>query len=157
MLRSRYFPFVLMLMLPSLVLGAQRKSSSSKGSSASGKADSKATAATSKKAATARKTAAKKPAKRVVRRPARVPILQAKPTRARYQEIQQALADAGYYSEAVDGIWGDSSAEALKHFQKDQGLEPTGKLDALSLIRLGLGPHYDAPENASNASKPAPG
>jgi hypothetical protein len=29
---------------------------------------------------------------------------------------------------------------ALKRFQEEQKLEATGKLDSLSLIRLGLGP-----------------
>lgn len=33
---------------------------------------------------------------------------------------------------------------ALKRYQTDQKLQATGKLDALSLIRLGLGPQRDA-------------
>lgn len=156
-MRSCCSSFVMILMLSPLVLGAQRKSSSSKAASASGKAQSSATGTAPKKSPATRKRTAKAPAKRSVRGRARVPIRQAHPTRARYREIQQALADAGYYSENIDGIWGDQSAAALKHFQDDQGLEPTGKLDALSLIRLGLGPHYESPENDSNGSSPSPG
>ena len=62
------------------------------------------------------------------------------PTPERYMEIQQALADKGYYSGAVNGIWGADSVDALKRFQQDQNLAPDGKLGALSIIALGLGP-----------------
>jgi peptidoglycan hydrolase-like protein with peptidoglycan-binding domain len=67
--------------------------------------------------------------------PARVPIGQSRPTRDRYQEIQQALADAGFFPHAIDGIWGKQSEAALKKYQQDQGLNPTGRLDSLTLIR----------------------
>ena len=52
------------------------------------------------------------------------------------------LSKAGYFDGPVNGKWGQSCIEALTQFQKDNGLEPTGKLDALSLIKLGLGPKY---------------
>jgi len=55
-------------------------------------------------------------------------------------EIQQALAERGYYDGPVDGAWNASSIEALRKFQADQNLDPDGKLGALSLIALGLGP-----------------
>jgi peptidoglycan hydrolase-like protein with peptidoglycan-binding domain len=58
-------------------------------------------------------------------------------------EIQQALADKGYYDGSVDGVWGPNSVEALKRFQKDQNLTQSGKLNSLSLIALGLGPKRD--------------
>ena len=56
------------------------------------------------------------------------------------QEIQQALADKGYFQGPVDGAWNTGSVEALKRFQKDQNLDPDGKIGSLSLIALGLGP-----------------
>lgn len=62
------------------------------------------------------------------------------PTPARYQEIQQALAERGYYHGEPNGVWGPESADALKRFQQDQKLSGDGKLDSLSLIGLGLGP-----------------
>jgi len=65
---------------------------------------------------------------------------QSAPSQERYREIQQALAERGYYNGAVDGVWNNSSVEALRRFQVDQNLEPDGKLGALSLIALGLGP-----------------
>jgi peptidoglycan hydrolase-like protein with peptidoglycan-binding domain len=66
------------------------------------------------------------------------------PSPERYKEIQQALASKGYLdSAAPTGVWDTSSVEALKKFQQDQSLQPSGKLDSLSLIALGLGPRHD--------------
>jgi murein L,D-transpeptidase YcbB/YkuD len=62
------------------------------------------------------------------------------PTPDRYKEIQQALADKGYFKGSVDGNWGSDSIDALKKFQSDQSLDPDGKIGSLSLIALGLGP-----------------
>jgi peptidoglycan hydrolase-like protein with peptidoglycan-binding domain len=55
-------------------------------------------------------------------------------------EIQEALASKGYYAGPVDGNWNADCVDALKRFQADQHLAPDGKLGALSLIALGLGP-----------------
>jgi len=65
------------------------------------------------------------------------------PTRERYQEVQQVLVDKGYLQGPANGVWGPESVEALKKFQADQNLEPSGKLDSLSLITLGLGPRRE--------------
>ena len=75
---------------------------------------------------------------------------QARPTPERYAEIQSALAKAGYYEGSANGVWGENSVEALRRFQEDNGQEPTGKVDSLSLIKLGLGPNYER-ESASAA------
>ena len=66
------------------------------------------------------------------------------PTPERYKEIQQALASKGYPI-ASTGVWDTSSVEALKKFQEDQNLQPSGKIDSISLIALGLGPRRDQP------------
>jgi peptidoglycan hydrolase-like protein with peptidoglycan-binding domain len=71
---------------------------------------------------------------------ARRPPTQQQPSTDRYKEIQQALADKGYFQGPVDGVWNAGSVEALKRFQKDQNLDPDGKIGSLSLIALGLGP-----------------
>ena len=66
------------------------------------------------------------------------------PTPERYRDIQQALATKGYLQTgSPSGVWDNSSVEALKKFQQDQNLEPSGKIDSLSLIALGLGPRRD--------------
>jgi peptidoglycan hydrolase-like protein with peptidoglycan-binding domain len=77
---------------------------------------------------------------------------QQQPTTDRYRQIQQALADRGYFQGPTDGMWGAESVEALKRFQTDQNLDADGKIGALSLIALGLGPRR---ENAS-AKSPSP-
>jgi N-acetylmuramoyl-L-alanine amidase len=66
-------------------------------------------------------------------------------------EIQQALASRGFYSGPADGVWNADCVQALKRFQEAQNLSPDGKLGALSLIALGLGPN-----RASNVLVPVP-
>jgi hypothetical protein len=71
------------------------------------------------------------------------------PTQERYKEIETALASKGYLTKEPDGAWGATSIAALKKFQEDQKLEPTGKLTSLSLIALGLGPKYETTASAT--------
>lgn len=68
------------------------------------------------------------------------PVRQTQPAKERLIEIQQALHDRGYLNQAPDGVWGPASEDALRRFQEDQNIKPTGKLNSLSLIALGLGP-----------------
>lgn len=82
------------------------------------------------------------------------PRLQQAPTPERYQEIQQALIQRGYLSGPATGKWGPECAEALKRFQQDHNLEATGKLNALTLIALGLGPNRSL---LANPADPADG
>jgi hypothetical protein len=107
--------------------------------------------------------APKPPAKKAAAKPAakapakRVPIGQKVPTRDRYIEIQEALKDAGYFSGAANGTWGPASIEALQKFQTDEGLQPTGKIDSLTLIRLNLGPQYEESVEGSKGGTRPPG
>jgi peptidoglycan hydrolase-like protein with peptidoglycan-binding domain len=64
---------------------------------------------------------------------------QAAPTPERINEIQEALASKGVLTSTPTGKWDDSTVDAMKKFQSSHGLEPTGKLDALTLQKLGLG------------------
>lgn len=61
------------------------------------------------------------------------------PTPDRISEIQQALAKDGSFAGAPNGKWDGATIEATKKFQEAHGLNPTGKLDAKTLQRLGLG------------------
>lgn len=61
------------------------------------------------------------------------------PTSDRITEIQQALAKDGSYSAAPTGKWDDNTVEAMRKFQTTHALNPSGKLDARTLERLGLG------------------
>ena len=89
-------------------------------------------------ARTTSKTASGKSKKQTVA--VRRPVTQQQPTTDRYKEIQQALAEKGYFSGPLDGNWGPDSTEALKRFQREQNLDADGKIGALSLMALGLGP-----------------
>jgi hypothetical protein len=101
--------------------------------------------ATKKGGTAARKTAGKKrptaSATPAVRRTWRNRQLQ--PSEQRYKEIQTALASKGYLHGQPTGTWNQESIDAMRHFQEDQKLEPTGKIDSLSLIALGLGPKHE--------------
>src|SRR6187551_2338269 len=59
---------------------------------------------------------------------------QSGPTPDRYMQIQQALADKGFFTGSVNGVWGPDSVVALKQFQESQNLTVDGKLGSLSLI-----------------------
>ena len=61
------------------------------------------------------------------------------PMPERISEIQEALARKGAFSGAPAGKWDDSTVAAMEKFQSSNGLNPTGKLDALTLEKLGLG------------------
>jgi len=71
------------------------------------------------------------------------PIVPPHPDTERLREIQQAMADKGYFKGEVNGVWNADSVEALKKFQGDRNLTPDGKINSLSLIGLGLGPKHD--------------
>ncbi len=101
-----------------------------------------------KKTTTAKKAAPRRKGAKSTVRPA---SRQLTPTPERYKEIQQALADKGYLKSAPNGIWDADSTEALRQFQTDQKLTPSGKITASSLIGLGLGP-----KTAGPATGPAP-
>ncbi|MDP8991034.1 MAG: peptidoglycan-binding protein [Acidobacteriota bacterium] len=87
---------------------------------------------------------------------ARRPPVQMQPSTDRYKEIQQALAGKGYFRGMPDGTWGSESVDALKRFQKDQNLDPDGKIGSLSLMALGLGPKRGlaSAQSAPSGSEP---
>ena len=64
---------------------------------------------------------------------------QAAPTAARISQIQAALAAQGAYKGQPNGKWDGATIQAMKDFQSGHGLTVTGKLDALTLQKLGLG------------------
>ncbi|MGB0035000.1 MAG: peptidoglycan-binding domain-containing protein [Candidatus Acidiferrales bacterium] len=83
------------------------------------------------------------------RRTKREPTQKA-PTPERISEIQTSLSRGGYYQGDPNGKWDANTIAAMQKFQSANGLEPTGKLDALSLQKLGLG------SNVAGVSAPKP-
>ena len=61
------------------------------------------------------------------------------PTPARITEIQTALERRGYYQGDLNGKWDSNTVSAMQKFQSENGLESSGKINALSLQKLGLG------------------
>ena len=47
--------------------------------------------------------------------------------------LQQTLTLAGYWDGPVDGQWTDELTDALKEFQTDLGVKPTGEVDAATI------------------------
>jgi peptidoglycan hydrolase-like protein with peptidoglycan-binding domain len=80
--------------------------------------------------------------------------MQMVPTADRIKEIQGALAASDSYKGEPSGKWDDESVAAMKHFQQVNGLNPSGKLDALSLQKLGLGSDT-AGRGAPRVARPA--
>ena len=85
-----------------------------------------------------------------------VPIVPPHPDADRLKEIQKALADKGYFKGEVNGSWDADSIAAMKQFQSDKNLAPDGKITALALIRLGLGPKHDGSVASLPSQKPEP-
>lgn len=68
----------------------------------------------------------------------REPIQKA-PTTDRIEEIQNALAREGYYHGDPSKKWDSNTQDALRRFQEEHGMTGSGKLDATTLQKLGLG------------------
>jgi len=64
---------------------------------------------------------------------------QAAPTPDRIKEIQAALQKDGSYEGEPTGKWDAATVDAMKKYQDKIGVSPTGKIDAVSLNKLGLG------------------
>jgi peptidoglycan hydrolase-like protein with peptidoglycan-binding domain len=69
----------------------------------------------------------------------REPPGQKAPTPDRVSEIQSALAREGYYQGDPTGKLDSGTLAALEKFQSANGLDSSGKLDAPTLQKLGLG------------------
>ena len=88
--------------------------------------------------------------------PARRYYGQQAPTTDRYMEIQQALVTRGYLTTPPSGAWDPATVDALKRFQEEQNLPPTGKITSLSLIALGLGPKRTPLSTTTTLNQPVP-
>jgi peptidoglycan hydrolase-like protein with peptidoglycan-binding domain len=108
-----------------------------------GAGDSVATTSTAEAKATPRKSAAAvHPTKASARRRgvhSAFVHAQLAPTPSRISEIQSALSREGAYQGTPNGQWDAATVDAMRQFQSGHGLTPSGKIDALTLQKLGLG------------------
>ncbi len=65
------------------------------------------------------------------------------------KEIQTRLKNWGYYSGNVDGIFGSGTEDAIKKFQKKNGLDADGQVGNKTLAALGITPSSNG--NTSNS------
>ncbi len=87
---------------------------------------------------------------------------QQRPSAERIREIQQALIRAGFLEGEPTDRWDAKTRAAMRRLQEESGLPVTGKLDARSLVKLGLGsetagvaaPHPLPPEPVQTDEKP---
>jgi N-acetylmuramoyl-L-alanine amidase len=54
--------------------------------------------------------------------------------------LQARLGALGFYHGAVDGVWGQSTENAVESFQQGRGLQPNGQLNPATVSALGLSP-----------------
>jgi len=88
-----------------------------------------------------------------------------RPVRARGQQkidseraltIQQALIREHYLSGEATGTWNQSSEEAMRRYQADNGWQSKEVPDSRALIKLGLGPSKDHLLNPESAMTTVP-
>jgi peptidoglycan hydrolase-like protein with peptidoglycan-binding domain len=58
------------------------------------------------------------------------------PSQAEVRQAEQRLAQLGYWTGPVDGVWDEASRQGLVAFQKVQGMKPTGRLTRADLAAL---------------------
>ena len=119
-------------------IAARASADASKASTQPSTSSSSASSRRSKAASVASSSTAKTPTRKRRAVAGRAPVQKA-PTPDRISEIQSALARAGYYQGDPTSKWDPDTIAAMQKFQSANGLDSTGKLDALSLQKLGLG------------------
>jgi sulfite reductase alpha subunit-like flavoprotein len=123
------------------------KSSSAKTSVASSTSASAKSTSTTHTASSGKRSSKKKPVR------ARG---QQKIDSERAQAIQEALIREHYLTGEATGTWNQSSEEAMRRFQADQGWQSKTVPDSRALIKLGLGPSKDHLLNPESAMTTVP-
>jgi len=65
-----------------------------------------------------------------------VPATQESPSKASVMDAQKQLRDLGFDLGAPDGVMGTMTIAALRRFQTERHLSPTGKLDSATILQL---------------------
>lgn len=56
------------------------------------------------------------------------------------KKVQQSLSDKGFYHGTADGVLGSRTRAGIREYQKSESLPVTGRLDAATAGKLGVGP-----------------
>src|SRR6202522_801949 len=78
------------------------------------------------------------------------------PTASRISEIQTALSRGGYFEGEPNGKWDSNTIGAMQKFQSANGLNSSGKIDATTLQKLGLGSSTAGVDAPKPIKKPDP-
>ena len=70
--------------------------------------------------------------------------------------VQQTLKLAGFWDGPVDGEWTPELTEALKDFQTELGVEPTGTVDAATIAALEKAIADATPESSAATTSASP-
>lgn len=73
-------------------------------------------------------------------------------TGSEVRTIQTKLKNWGYYDGAVDGIYGSQTADAVKYFQRKNGLTPDGVAGSATLKALGMSASSGGAQASQSAS-----
>ena len=79
-------------------------------------------------------------------------VLRQGATGGEVKELQRRLKNWGYYSGAVDGIYGKGTVEAVKKFQKKNGLTADGVAGIATYRALGMNDSVKALQNQGGSS-----
>jgi hypothetical protein len=74
----------------------------------------------------------------------------------RTREIQTALIREHYLNGEPNGVWDQSSKDAMLKYQADNGWQTKITPDSRALIKLGLGPDHKGLLNPETANIPSP-
>lgn len=61
-------------------------------------------------------------------------------SREEAKTVQKSLSDKGFYSGPIDGLVGPQTRAGIRQYQESEGLPVTGRLDADTAGKLGVGP-----------------
>jgi peptidoglycan hydrolase-like protein with peptidoglycan-binding domain len=64
------------------------------------------------------------------------PAPEAIPSKTQVTQVQENLKSLGFYQGEIDGVWGSQTQDAIRTFQRAQGLSASGMLDPSTLDRL---------------------
>lgn len=79
-------------------------------------------------------------------------VLRQGATGGEVKELQRRLKEWGYYSGAVDGIYGSATVEAVKYFQRKNGLTADGIAGKATFAALGMNDSVRVLENEQSGS-----